>query len=68
MVKCLKDNIQNPNHVVPTWTWGGEPTRDALKQKEFLENQGFRFKWNCSSSLWLPKLIVLKKFYYLIIK
>ena len=39
----LKDNIQNPNHIVPTWTWGGEPTRDALKQKEFLQNQGFRF-------------------------
>ena len=43
MVKCLKDNIQNPNHIVPTWTWGGEPTRDALKQKEFLQGQGFRF-------------------------
>ena len=43
MVKCLKDNIQNANHIVPTWTWGGEPTRDSLKQKEFLQNQGFRF-------------------------
>jgi hypothetical protein len=43
MVKCLKDNIQNPNHIVPTWIWGGEPTRDSLKQKEFLEDQGFRF-------------------------
>jgi hypothetical protein len=43
MIKCLQDNIQNTNHIVPTWTWGGEPTRDALKQKEFLEEQGFRF-------------------------
>ena len=43
MVKCLKDNIQNANHIVPTWTWGGEPTRDSLKQKEFLQDQGFRF-------------------------
>lgn len=43
MISCLKKNIQNPNHIVPTWTWGGEPTRDSLKQKDFLETQGFRF-------------------------
>ena len=43
MVPCLKNNIQNANHIVPTWTWGGEPTRDSLKQKEFLQDQGFRF-------------------------
>jgi len=43
MINCLKSNIQDPNHIVPTWTWGGEPTRDSLKQKEFLETQGFRF-------------------------
>jgi hypothetical protein len=44
MIKCLKNNVQNPNHIVPTWTWGGEPTRDPLKQKEFLKSQGYQFQ------------------------
>ena len=44
MIDCLKTNIQNSNHIVPTWTWGGEPTRDSLRQKQFLQSQGFSFK------------------------
>lgn len=40
MIGCLKESVQNPNHIIPPWTWGGEPTRDTLNQKEFLEKNG----------------------------
>lgn len=43
MISCLRDNIQNPNNIVPIWTWGGDSTRDVLYQKAFLENQGMKF-------------------------
>jgi hypothetical protein len=44
MISHLERNVQNPNHIVPTWTWGGDPTRDPQKQKEFLKTQGYIFK------------------------
>jgi hypothetical protein len=31
MISCLKENIQNPNHLVEPWTRGGEFTRDVGK-------------------------------------
>jgi hypothetical protein len=49
MLKCLSDNIQDPNNIVESWTRGGETTRDTLKQKDFLEKNGYQFdgiSWN----------------------
>jgi hypothetical protein len=43
LIPCLSRNIQNPVHIVPIWTNGGESTRSALAQKAFLEENGFRF-------------------------
>ena len=41
MINCLKDNIQNPNNIIPSWQWGGEGTRDTVQQKTFLEKNGY---------------------------
>jgi hypothetical protein len=43
LLPCLKDTVQDANHIVPTWTWGGEPTRDTVRQSQFLENNGYVF-------------------------
>jgi hypothetical protein len=43
MLPCLRENIQNPDHLVESWVRGGETTRDTLKQKDFLEKNGYRF-------------------------
>jgi len=45
LVDCMKD-IQDPDHVVPTWTWGGEPTRDFVRRKEFLNRCGYGSKFH----------------------
>ena len=33
LIDCLKD-IQNPNHIVPIWTNGGENTRNYINSKK----------------------------------
>lgn len=43
MIPCLAKNIQNPNHIIESWVRGGDMTRDTLKQKEFLEKNGYDF-------------------------
>lgn len=42
LLSCIRDNVQNPNNIIPKWRWGGEGTRDTLKQSEFLEKNGYR--------------------------
>ena len=43
LLSCLHDNVQNPQNIVPGWTWGGEPTRDTVRQTRFLEDHGYQF-------------------------
>lgn len=44
MLSCLKKEIQNVEHIIPTkWIRGGEHTRDHVNQKSFLENNGYVF-------------------------
>lgn len=44
MIPCLRKTVQNPDHIVPTqWIRGGEPTRDHVKQKDFMERNGYVF-------------------------
>ena len=33
MLPCVA-NVQNPEHIVPAWTWGGEPTRDYVRRPD----------------------------------
>ena len=37
LVDCLKD-IQNPDHIVPIWTHGGEDTRSYINRLNFNKN------------------------------
>ena len=46
MLPCLEKSIQDTNHIIPTWTRGGESTRDTLHQKYFLEKNGYDFDGN----------------------
>ena len=43
LVDCMKD-IQDPNHLVESWTRGGDPTRDFVRRKEFLNRCGYGMK------------------------
>jgi len=43
MIPCLRNTVQDPRHIIPSWTRGGESTRDTLKQKEFMEKNGYAF-------------------------
>lgn len=43
LVACMQD-IQNPIHIVPTWTRGGDPTRDFVRRKEFMNLCGYGMK------------------------
>lgn len=43
MLSCISQTIQDPNHIVPPWQWGGRDTRDSVNQKAFLESQGYMF-------------------------
>jgi hypothetical protein len=39
LVDCMKD-IQDPTHIVPVWVRGGDPTRDFVRRKEFMNRCG----------------------------
>lgn len=41
MIPCLDKNIQNPEHIIPSWTWGGNPTRQDMVSNTYLERCGF---------------------------
>lgn len=45
MLPCVK-SVQDPQHIVPSWTWGGENTRDTVFQTQFLEENGYAFDGN----------------------
>jgi hypothetical protein len=43
LVPCLQKIVQNPDFIIPSWTWGGVPTRDVDQQRQFLNNSGYIF-------------------------
>ena len=47
MLPCLASSVQDVRHIIPEWQRGGESTRDTLKQKEFLEKNGYHFDGLC---------------------
>lgn len=42
MLQCLKQTVQDPKNIVPTWTWGGDSARMLNRSPEFLESCGFK--------------------------
>ena len=51
LVECMQD-IQDPKHLVESWTRGGDPTRDYVRRKEFLNRCGYGMRvlhWKCRS-------------------
>jgi hypothetical protein len=52
LLDCIRGTIQDPDNIVPSWTWGGENTRDTVNQKAFLEQQGYAFDGN----VWRKKI------------
>ena len=48
MIDCIKDNIQNTIHIIPednekTWIRGGQPSRQIIRNTDYLMRCGFRF-------------------------
>jgi len=41
LVNCLKDEVQNAEHIVPPWTRGGDPTRQYVQRQDFLKQCGY---------------------------
>jgi hypothetical protein len=46
LVPCLAKNIQNPVHLVteiarPDWVWGGLPSRDLIRNSNYLSKCGY---------------------------
>lgn len=31
MLPCLKDSVQDAKHIVPAWTWGGDNSRNLMR-------------------------------------
>ena len=43
LIPCLKDNVQNVSHIVPThWVRGGESTRTVVRNIDYMKNCGMR--------------------------
>ena len=43
MIPCLRNNVQNVSHIVPThWVRGGESTRSVVRNIDYLKNCGMR--------------------------
>ena len=51
MLPCLAKSVQDVDHIIPQWQRGGESTRDTIKQKEFLEKNGYHFDGLCLNKI-----------------
>jgi hypothetical protein len=51
LLPCLEQSVQNPQHIVPVWVRGGEPTRDIDNQKKFLTQLGYEY----DGRMWLKR-------------
>lgn len=40
LIPCLKDNVQNPNNIVMQGVWGGENSRNVMRDAENLRRCG----------------------------
>lgn len=42
LIPCLRDNVQNPVHIIPPWTNGGDNSRILMKNSATLKACGYR--------------------------
>jgi hypothetical protein len=42
LLPCLKDNIQNPSHIISPWVWGGDDSRQLMRNSKVLNKCGFQ--------------------------
>jgi hypothetical protein len=40
-IQCIRDTVQNPEHIVEKWVRGGQDTRAASRTPAYLAGQGF---------------------------
>ena len=53
-IPCIRNTIQNAKHLIPedndrTWLRGGQPSRQVIRNKEYLNRCGFKYNgkyWN----------------------
>ena len=53
---CIRNNVQNPNNIIPensdpSWLRGGQPSRQIIRNKDYLKKCGFTYNgkyWNKS--------------------
>lgn len=43
MLPCLNQNVQNPDHIIPKWVWGGSDTRQDMVSNDYLSKCGFEY-------------------------
>lgn len=41
LTPCLAKTVQNPEHIIPKFTWGGAATRNYVQDNQYLEQCGF---------------------------
>ena len=52
MIDCLKQNVQNKNHIIEEelgWIRSGIPSRQVIRNKDYLEKCGYTYNgkyWN----------------------
>ena len=46
MIGCLVQNVQNPVHIIPTWTLGGQTTRQDMADNSYMSKCGFQNNGN----------------------
>ena len=47
-IPCIRDNVQNAIHLIPedndkTWLRGGQPSRQVIRNRDYLNKCGFRY-------------------------
>tara|TARA_B100000575_G_scaffold293962_1_gene307262 strand:- start:4684 stop:5310 length:627 start_codon:yes stop_codon:yes gene_type:complete len=45
---CIRDNVQNPDNIIPensdpAWLRGGQPSRQIIRNKDYLQKCGFSY-------------------------
>jgi hypothetical protein len=62
LVKCLKENIQNPSHIIPVyWTRGGLDTRANIRNSDYLKECGITNSVNPVQKQFCPQTRLSKK-------
>jgi hypothetical protein len=41
LTPCLAQTVQNTDHIIPKFTWGGSATRNYVQDNQYLEQCGF---------------------------